>query len=329
MYLNQLKIRIERNIGAFLSCTVCDAYDSRIREAHTEEQRKILIDFKKKHNTKQQTQRLKYYKHRRKARDDPRRYLSIIIDGMDQKKTNCPVLGRNVKDESPLTQRVIGVKVHGIGCLVYICDETVKGGANLIIDILRRTLLYLDDNGKLPCVNPSLYLQIDNCGENINKTLIAFLTDLVRKKVFRKIKACFLVVGHTHDDIDQVFATISTYLRQVHVVCPDRESLFRAIEDAFIKAEEKPLVFPLAATDIFDYTAFYEHKIDKNISHHQIPHQFRIKTFKTTNEEETELVLVHYKNWAESTYWLPRYDSIAARTCPAKLDSKGHLTQGQ
>jgi len=162
MYLNQLKIRIERNIGVFLSCTVCDAYDSRIREAHTEEQRKILIDFKKKHNTKQQTQRLKYYKHRRKARDDPRRYLSIIIDGMDQKKTNCPVLGRNVKDESPLTQRVIGVKVHGIGRLVYICDETVKGGANLIIDILRRTLLYLDEKGKLPCVNPSLYLQIDN-----------------------------------------------------------------------------------------------------------------------------------------------------------------------
>ena len=53
-------------------------------------------------------------------------------------------------------------------------------------------------------MNPSLYLQIDNCGENINKTLIAFLTDLVRKKVFRKIKACFLVVGHTHDHIDQV-----------------------------------------------------------------------------------------------------------------------------
>ena len=129
------------------------------------------------------------------------------------------------------------------------------------------------------------------------------------------------MVGHTHDDIDQVFATISTYLRQVHVVCPDRESLFRAIEDAFIKAEEKPIVFPLAATNIFDYTGFHEHKIDKNISHHLIPHQFRIKTFKTTNEEETELVLVHYiyKNWVESTYWLPRYDSTAARTCPAKL----------
>ena len=122
-------------------------------------------------------------------------------------------------------------------------------------------------------MNPSLYLQIDNCGENINKTLIAFLTDryLVRKKVFRKIKACFLVVGHTYDDIDQIFATISTYLRQVHVVCPDRESLFRAIEDAFIKAEEKPLIFPLAATDIFDYmyTAFYKH-IYILIDHHHL-----------------------------------------------------------
>ena len=67
----------------------------------------------------------------------------------------------------------------------------------------------MDEKWKLPCVNPTLYLQIDNCGENKNKTLIAFLTDLVRKKVFHKIKACFLMVGHTHDDIDQVFATIS------------------------------------------------------------------------------------------------------------------------
>ena len=91
-----------------------------------------------------------------------------------------------MKDESPLTQRVMGVKVQGIGRLVYVYDETVKGGANLIIDILRRTLLYLEEKGKLPCINPTLYLQIDNCGENKNKTLIAFLTDLVRKKFFTK-----------------------------------------------------------------------------------------------------------------------------------------------
>ena len=75
--------------------------------------------------------------------ENPKRYLSIIIDGMDQKKTNCPVMGSTVKDESPLTQRVIGVKVHGIGNFVYVCDETVRSGGNLIyiIEVLRQTLI--------------------------------------------------------------------------------------------------------------------------------------------------------------------------------------------
>jgi hypothetical protein len=80
---------------------------------------------KAKHNAKQQRQREKYYKHRRKARNDPKRFLSIIIDCMNQKKTNVPKMGRTVKDESPLTQRIVGVKVHGYGTFVYVCDETV------------------------------------------------------------------------------------------------------------------------------------------------------------------------------------------------------------
>ena len=86
------------------------------------------------------------------------------------------MIGRTVKDESPwpLTQHVIGVKVHGIGNFVYVCDETVRGGGNLIIEVLRQTLLHVETIGKLPYINPVLYLQIDNCGENKNNTLFAF-----------------------------------------------------------------------------------------------------------------------------------------------------------
>ena len=52
-------------------------------------------------------------------------------------------MGRNIKGEFQLTQRVMGVKVHGIG-FVYVCDDTVRGGANLICDILCRALNVLD-----------------------------------------------------------------------------------------------------------------------------------------------------------------------------------------
>ena len=43
-------------------------------------------------------QREKYYKHRRKATDNQKKYLSIIIDGTDQQKCNLLVMARYSKD---------------------------------------------------------------------------------------------------------------------------------------------------------------------------------------------------------------------------------------
>ena len=114
---------------------------------------------------------------------------TIIIDGI--KKTNCPSLGNITKDEPPLQQRVVGVKFHGIKTCVFLCDEFIQKGANLICEILCTILCDLDTSNKLPVDRPVLYLQVDNCGENKNKTLLAFLTDLVRRKILQKLKLVF------------------------------------------------------------------------------------------------------------------------------------------
>ena len=112
-------------------------------------------------------------------------------------------------------------------------------------------------------IEPCLLSPDDNCGENKNKTLCALLTDQVCKKVFAKIRASFFMVGRTHDDIDQLFATIASHLRQIHISCPDKESLYNTIQDAFRKLEDKPTIFPLGATDVFDYTEFYKSIVNK------------------------------------------------------------------
>lgn len=39
-----------------------------------------------------------------------------------------------------------------------------------------------------------------------NRYLLGFLSYLVEMKIFKKIKVSFLMVGHTHEDIDQVFS---------------------------------------------------------------------------------------------------------------------------
>ena len=136
--------------------------------------------------------------------------LSIIIDGMDQSKTNVPLFSRKTSGRV-ISQRLVGVKVHGHGNWVYLVDENVRGGANLMVEVLRRTLLDFERLGKLPSANPILYLQLDNCSENKNKVLFGFISDLVSKEVFAEAHIGFLMVGYTHGDIDS-FRQIENYL---------------------------------------------------------------------------------------------------------------------
>ena len=74
------------------------------------EEREQIKELRRLHIAKQRKQREKYYKHKRKATENPNKYMSIIMDGMDQKKINLPVMGHYTKTESPLTQRIIGVR---------------------------------------------------------------------------------------------------------------------------------------------------------------------------------------------------------------------------
>ncbi len=51
-----------------------------------------------------------------------------------------------------------------------------------------------------------LLLQMDNCvKDNNNRHLLAFLSLLTTCEVFKEVQLGFLVVGHTHEDIDRNF----------------------------------------------------------------------------------------------------------------------------
>ena len=92
--------------------------------------------------------------------------------------------------------------------LCILVDSTVPGGGNLMIHILREVLIDLDSRNELPNQNPTMYLQVDNCGENKNKVLFAFLVDLARQNIFAKVKVGFLMTGHTHEDINSFSAQL-------------------------------------------------------------------------------------------------------------------------
>ena len=58
---------------------------------------------------------MKYYEHRRKATENPNKYMLIIIDGMDQSKTAVP----HFLEQTKSTSLMYRLKMHVTGVLVH------------------------------------------------------------------------------------------------------------------------------------------------------------------------------------------------------------------
>ena len=91
---------------------------------------------------------------------------------------------------------------------MFLTYPNVHNDPNLIVTIIQRVLQSW--TGPLPSV---LYVQLDNTTrENKIYSVFGYLSMLVHKEIFKKIKVNFLLVGHTHDHIDQMFSTFSKKL---------------------------------------------------------------------------------------------------------------------
>lgn len=124
---------------------------------------------------------------------------------------------------------LLGALVHGRGMYVYTMSHKFPADPNTTIEVLQRTLTKLSEEGPLP---RKFYLQMDNCvRENKNQALFAYLSWLVQRNIFDSIEVSFLPVGHTHEDIDQVWSRTGIALAAQNVCC--QEELFALIENAY------------------------------------------------------------------------------------------------
>jgi hypothetical protein len=142
--------------------------------------------------------------------------MSIVIDGADQQAYALPyhhVQTHASQKAKRVPIHVYGCMVHGIGTWAYVYHDSVRQGNNVTCDVLFRTLAAIEAAGRtLPDV---LYLQLDNTvKQNKSKFLMSYLAWLVETGVFKRIIVSFLPVGHTHEDIDQLFSRIAVCLRR-------------------------------------------------------------------------------------------------------------------
>ena len=102
-----------------------------------------------------------------------------------------------------------------------------------------------------------LYLQVDVGSENKNKWMISYLSLLIEIGMFDLIKMSFLPVGHTHEDIDQVFLRIAVHLNRHDAI--DMDEFIHAVEESFVKDETKPEVSIIGAA--FDFKNFLKDRL--------------------------------------------------------------------
>ena len=140
--------------------------------------------------------------------------MSIIIDGADQAAYGLPyhcMTTHSVQGKHKVKGHLMGAIVHGRRTYGFVGVDNVKYGTNVTIETLHRVMLDQAADGPLP---NCLYLQLDNTAKQCkSRFLFGWLGCLVKWGVFKDVYVSFLPVGHTHEDIDQLFSRLATYLR--------------------------------------------------------------------------------------------------------------------
>ncbi|MEI7578378.1 MAG: hypothetical protein WCK51_15930 [Armatimonadota bacterium] len=135
--------------------------------------------------------------------------LSVAMDGTDQLPFGLPQFAQRLKShqESGIRLHMEISIVHGVGVYTYLTPKCWASDPNLIVETLQRTLTHVAvrRGGSLPS---TLHLRFDNCArENKNRFVIAYLADLLRRFIIKKVIVDYFMVGHTHCDPDQEAGT--------------------------------------------------------------------------------------------------------------------------
>jgi hypothetical protein len=177
----------------FAKCDICDKYSS-LRQKVAGEIR-LLMDQQHidGHMADMFKENATYTDHKREALDHPERVISLVVDGMDQKKTSVP--HRSVESHATsacdrMDVPIIGVISHGHkpGSLAYYTHGEFSKDSSLTAQVVLSAIKRVRD--ALPAgMDPrKLYLQMDNCArENKNRTIMTLMELLIRHGMFDEV----------------------------------------------------------------------------------------------------------------------------------------------
>ena len=120
---------------------------------------------------------------------------------------------------------------------------------------------------------PILNVQMDNATrDNKNRYVYAFWSLLVAKRIYREVYVNFMIVGHTHDDIDALFGRWSMLLKK------ENFPTIPALMKSFMDVESIPTI-PHLIEEVPDFKSFIDGAIldkDEALVGHTKPQQIKL-----------------------------------------------------
>ena len=291
-----------RNSG-FPECTECGNFRRKLEEPGLPPaKREAIKKARMEHHNLQRGERATYAKHREMSHREPLKYGCAIIDGMDLSKSTTPHFKRETKAtegigmNTRMVHRLLGVKLHQNGVtrhFGYVIPPWVQGGsANAVCEVVMRLI---EEMGELRPAH--FFLQVDNCSENKCKVLLALASKLVKDNVFESFQINTLMVGHTHEDIDQWFSTFSKALdtKDIWTV----QDMLQLLATMSANDAINPKV--ILGTTRHDFKAWLLHTIDPELGYYGnriAPHEF---LFSWVDGD----VLMRYKAWSCTAVYSP------------------------
>jgi len=219
------QLLVFRSTSQHAECKTCFEARERIHAPGTSMADRLVLARQWKEHLRLQYHDRAIYWYCRYASRQKLNVLTIIIDSMDKAKFAWPMYPwHKVSKELDIRRpRLVltAALAHGYGTFLFIADECLPHGASAFNDVLARVLEKVADMSRRSGVRMPMHLvvQSDNTtAQAKNHEANCFLAYLVAKYKFQTCSLFFLVVGHTHEDVDQFFGMVKQHvLRRVKV----------------------------------------------------------------------------------------------------------------
>ena len=218
-----------RRVSQHSQCSACVKHKMLLKHlagnkrAHAEQMKEYTS-----HLSRQYRDRVVYWQSRSESRlgllPDGGGVLTLVVDSMDKSKYRYPRSAIcSSKEFSNMVRPVLdmtAVIAHGHATHLFCSEGFIKKDSSWTVELLAHAIHKVAEGGR-DLRGTTLVIQSDNCcRENKNNTVLRWLGGLVATNRFVCGVARFLQSGHSHEDIDQYFSSLTTEIerhRELHV----------------------------------------------------------------------------------------------------------------